>query len=127
MTRVQSVPPARGRSVLAALVLGLLVCLPDAARAEPPEGPLSLPDSLLEPIKWSDIEGWAKDDQLAAFNAFQVSCQPIRKTKQPKDTRPLYSAIAEVCQRAANVKPPNARAARAFFEQNFRPVRITRL
>src|SRR5712671_2307938 len=115
---------------LLASVLSATLWVSPAAFAEPlegPPGPLTLPDAQIEPAKWTDIEGWAKDDQLAAFNAFQVSCQVIRKTKQAKDTRPVYVALADICQRSANVKPANAKAARTFFEQNFRPVRITRL
>jgi membrane-bound lytic murein transglycosylase A len=115
---------------LLASVLSATLWVSPAAFAESPEGPpgpLTLPDAQIEPAKWTDIEGWAKDDQLAAFNAFQVSCQVIRKTKQAKDSRPVYVALADICQRSANVKPANAKAARTFFEQNFRPVRITRL
>jgi membrane-bound lytic murein transglycosylase A len=129
MARVQSHPSLRLMLVAPASVVAAL-CVIGAACAESPDGPpgpLTLPDAQLEQIKWTDIDGWAKDDQLAAFNAFQVSCQLIRKTKQAKDTRPVYLALADICQRSANVKPANAKAARTFFEQNFRPVRITRL
>jgi membrane-bound lytic murein transglycosylase A len=129
MARVQSYSPPRLMHVAPASVVATL-CLIGAAFADPlegPPGPLTLPDAQLEPIKWTDIDGWGKDDQLAAFNAFQVSCQLIRKTKQAKDTRPVYVALADICQRSANLKPGNAKAARAFFEQSFRPVRITRL
>ena len=94
---------------------------------EPPQ-PLQLPDSQLEQIKWSQLEGWAADDHKAAFAAFQTSCQPFRKVKQPRDQRPVYGALWELCRRTATMRPPaNGRAARAFFEDNFRPVRITKL
>jgi len=106
----------------------LVVWLAGAACAEPGDEPLKLPDSQLEPVKWSDIDGWAADDHLAAFTAFQTSCQLFRKTKQPpRDARPIYNALWETCRRTAAAKPANAKAARAFFEQNFRPVRIARL
>jgi membrane-bound lytic murein transglycosylase A len=97
------------------------------AGAAPGDGPLTLPDSQLEPAKWSSIEGWDADDHLAAFAAYQASCQLFRKVKQPRDERPVYNALWEVCRRAATVKPANAKAARAFFEDNFRPVRIVKL
>ncbi|HET9245411.1 MAG TPA: hypothetical protein VFO15_06375, partial [Xanthobacteraceae bacterium] len=48
------------------------------ACAEPGDEPLKLADSQLEPIKWGDVDGWAADDHLAAFAAFQVSCQTFR-------------------------------------------------
>jgi membrane-bound lytic murein transglycosylase A len=115
------------RALLAGIAATTL-WLADPACAESGDEPLQLPDSQLEPIKWSQIEGWAADDHKAAFAAFQTSCQPFRKVKQPRDPRPVYNALWEVCRRAATVRPPaNARAARAFFEDNFRPVRITKL
>ena len=101
--------------------------LPGTARAHSGDDPLTLPDSHLEPLRWTDLEGWAADDHLAAFEAYQTSCQLFRKTKRPGDERPVYNALWEVCRRAAAVRPANADAARAFFEENFRPVRITRL
>ena len=64
---------------------------------------------------------------LAAFTTFQVSCRPFLAAKRPRDTRPVSLALSEVCQRAAGVRPANAAEARAFFEENFRPVRIARL
>ena len=78
-------------------------------------------------MKWADVEGWAADDQLAAFAAYQTSCQTFLKIKRPRDERPIYGALWEVCRRAAAVRPATAEAARAFFEENFRPVRIARL
>jgi peptidoglycan lytic transglycosylase A len=94
---------------------------------EPPQ-PLQLPDSQLEQIKWNQLEGWAADDHKAAFAAFETSCQSFRKVKQPRDPRPVYNALWELCRRTATMRAPaNARAARTFFEDNFRPVRITKL
>ncbi|MFL6796436.1 MAG: murein transglycosylase A [Xanthobacteraceae bacterium] len=112
------------RAFLAALSAASLA---QAAAAAPGDEPLKLPDAQLEPTTWTDIDGWGSDDHLAAFATFQVSCQPLRKLKQPHDERPIYAALADVCRRAAGVKPANAAAARSFFEDNFRPVRISRL
>ena len=71
------------------------VCLSGPACAAPDDEPLQLPESQLEPMKWSELEGWAADDHLAAFTTFQVSCQPFRKVKQPRDERPVYGALWE--------------------------------
>ncbi|MGZ3311471.1 MAG: hypothetical protein ACXU8R_23430, partial [Xanthobacteraceae bacterium] len=49
--------------------------LADRVRAEPGDEPFKLADSQLEPVKWTDVEGWAGDDHLAAFSAYQTSCQ----------------------------------------------------
>jgi membrane-bound lytic murein transglycosylase A len=95
--------------------------------AQVADGPLKLADSQLEPVTWADVEGWAGDDHLAAFAAYQVSCRAFRNVKAPRDERPVYGALWEVCRRAAKVTPASAGAARRFFEDNFRPVRIARL
>jgi membrane-bound lytic murein transglycosylase A len=110
-----------GSTIAAALSLAGLALAQDNAE------PFKLADSQLEPAKWSEVDGWADDDHLAAFAAFQVSCQTFRSIKRPRDERPVFMALWEVCRRAAAVRPANAAAARAFFEDNFRPVRITRL
>jgi membrane-bound lytic murein transglycosylase A len=113
------------RALLASIAVAALSF---AAPAVAGDEPFKLPDSQLEPLKWSAIEGWAADDQLAAFAAFQTSCQPFRGLKRPPhDERPVFNALWEVCRRAASAKPADAAAARRFFEDNFRPVRITKL
>jgi membrane-bound lytic murein transglycosylase A len=91
------------------------------------EGPLKLPDSALEPVKWTDIDGWTADDHLAAFTAFQTSCRPFVSARRMRDTRPVHAALAEACRRAAGLRARTGAQARAFFEDNFRPVRIFRL
>ena len=102
--------------------------LSSPACAEPGDEPLKLADSQLEPIKWGDVDGWAADDHLAAVAAFQVSCQTFRNAKRPDDdNRPIHNVLREVCRRAAAARPANKEAARRFFEDNFRPVQITRL
>src|ERR1700719_1653972 len=67
---------AIGLAGLAAALLGLAACLVagGAAAGEP----LKLADSALEPVKWSDLEGWTADDHLAAFGTYQTSCQALR-------------------------------------------------
>jgi len=110
-----------GSIAAAALALSSPVC------AQLGDEPLKLADSQLEPVKWGNVEGWAGDDHLAAFAAFQASCQTFRNVKRPDDDRPIYNALREVCRRAASARPSNKEAARRFFEDNFRPVQITRL
>jgi membrane-bound lytic murein transglycosylase A len=89
--------------------------------------PCRFPDAHLEPTAWGDLNGWAGDDHVAAFTAFQTSCQPFLKQASPRDPRPVGQALWEVCRRAASLKPATTAEARAFFEENFRPVRITKL
>jgi len=90
--------------------------------------PFEITNSQYVPVKWVDIPGWTEDDQLSAFNAFLASCKPIVAQREPpKEPKALGTSLREPCQaaRAADVKD-NAQA-RAFFEQHFSPVRISRL
>jgi peptidoglycan lytic transglycosylase A len=91
-------------------------------------GPIRFHDAQLEPVGWSAIEGWDNDDHAAAFATFLVSCRPIAAVARPEgETRPMYGALHAVCRRALRAGPLGEPAARKFFEDNFRPVRITRL
>jgi membrane-bound lytic murein transglycosylase A len=108
--------------------LAAALLLPAALCAEPADEPFKLADTALEPVKWTDLAGWAADDHLAAFATYQASCRALRNGKgAPSDERPLYNALSEVCRRAAGVRPADKDAARRFFEDNFRPVHIARL
>ena len=90
------------------------------------EGPVKFAGSQLEPIKWSELAGWTADDHLAAFAAYQASCQALRK-RRTDDRGQISGAQSNVCRKAADLQPQDANTARAFFERNFQPVRIARL
>jgi protein-S-isoprenylcysteine O-methyltransferase Ste14 len=64
------------RNVVASLVGAILCSTGVGASAEEP---LKLAGSQLEPIKWTELAGWSADDHLAAFAAYQASCQALRK------------------------------------------------
>jgi membrane-bound lytic murein transglycosylase A len=91
--------------------------------------PLKAPDTQLEPIDWSELDGWADDDHAAAFGTFRTSCNPFLARRAASDSRPIHQALREVCRRAAAAGAlANDKAkAREFFEKNFRPVRIAKL
>ena len=113
--------------VLGGMVAGLvqaIVCFSAAASAE---GPLKLAGSQLEPVKWSELAGWTADDHLAAFAAYQAGCRVLRKTPRTDDSSQIHGALGNVCRKAIALRPRDAQTARAFFEQNFQPVRIARL
>ena len=89
---------------------------------------MKLPNTQLEPIVWAQLDGWAEDDHDAAFATFLVSCRAILQgTKASRAGRPMYGALYDVCGKAMEAKPQKPGEARAFFEQNFRPVRISPL
>jgi len=104
----------------------LLMLAATAAFAQPP---LKLADSALEPLAWSDLDGWAADDHAAALATFRASCAPLlrRPARAPPDARPIGAALVPVCRRAAALRNVDAVTARAFFEGNFRPLRIVKL
>jgi peptidoglycan lytic transglycosylase A len=112
------------RGLVAGLVHAIMVFSAGAASAD---GPLTLAGSQLEPVTWSALAGWAADDHLAAFAAYQAGCRVLRKTPRTDDSREIHGALTNVCRKAIALKPADAHAARAFFEQNFQPVRIARL
>ena len=114
---------ATARGVVASLVGVILCCAANAASAEEP---LKLPDSQLEPIKWANLVGWKADNHLAAFAAYDTSCQALRKI-QRTDHGQISRALWNVCRKAMGLRPQDSNTARTFFEQNFQPVRIARL
>jgi membrane-bound lytic murein transglycosylase A len=112
------------RGLAAGLVHAIMVFSAAAASAD---GPLKLAGGQLEPVTWRELAGWVADDHLAAFAAYQAGCRVLRKTARTDDSREIHGALANVCRKAIALRPQDAHAARAFFEQNFQPVRIARL
>ncbi len=100
---------------------------PDEASTHQLE-PLKVPDSQLEPIAWSALEGWTADDHSKAFATFLASCRPLlRSSPAKRETRPMYFALKQVCRRALDAGRLSKDQARLFFERNFRPLRIAKL
>src|SRR4051812_19771853 len=91
------------------------------------QDPLKSSGSQFEPLKWSELTGWAADDHLAAFAAYQAGCRAARRKPRSEDRSQIFGALTNVCRNALALEPQNSAAARAFFEQNFQPVRIARL
>jgi peptidoglycan lytic transglycosylase A len=108
-----------------ASLIGVFLCL--TAGAASAEEPLKLANSQLEPVKWAELAGWRADDHLAAFAAYQTSCQALHKMRRADERGPIYGALWNVCRNAKGLRTQDADTARAFFEQNFQPVRIARL
>jgi len=121
----------RARDGVAALRIGsvalaLMTLL--AARPADARNPLKLPDAQYEPTIWSAMEGWDRDDHDAAFAAFLKSCKAILDgTAETRPGQPMFGALRKVCRKAVDLNPHRPGEAREFFEQNFRPVRISPL
>src|SRR3954454_24877377 len=93
-----------------------------------PPGAIRFPDTRFEPVAWDELDGWAADDHAAAYGAFMASCRPVvAGAKGSRDTRPVYPALVEICRKARTLAAPDREAARKFFEENFRPVRVSKI
>jgi membrane-bound lytic murein transglycosylase A len=90
--------------------------------------PLEITDSQYIPVAWHDIAGWGDDDQLAAYRAFRTSCQPIVAQHDPRpDAKALGTSLRDPCRAARANEISDGAGARVFFEQNFAPLKISRL
>ncbi|MGA8999366.1 MAG: MltA domain-containing protein, partial [Pseudolabrys sp.] len=86
---------------------------------------MNLRNAHVEPLSFSALDGWKDDDHAAAFDAFLKSCGAILNgTKTMRFARPFYGALFKVCARAVAAGQLDRDHARAFFEDNFKPVRV---
>lgn len=92
------------------------------------EFPFEFPGSQYMPLPWTEISGWSDDDPRDAFSAFQASCRPIAAQRKPStDSKTLGDSLRDACAAAKSADVSDAAKTRAFFEANFRPLRISRL
>jgi membrane-bound lytic murein transglycosylase A len=112
------------RTVVPCVAALILIAASSAAAS-----PLRLPETELVPVSFGDLNGWQDDDHAVAFAAFRNSCQPILRRERAKvAVKPLERALRDACGRVAlKHNPITSTAARVFFEEHFRPVRISRV
>src|SRR4051812_20580569 len=92
------------------------------------ELPFQIPGGQYAPVAWAEIAGWNEDDHLAAYKAFRVSCRPISAQRTPPaDPKALGTSLRDPCQVAKGLELSEELKAKAFFEEHFRPFRISRL
>src|SRR3954449_744341 len=117
-------PAARGRPALSAQ-------MPHTYRVMPYprlELPLQLGGSQYAPLSWRNVPGWSDDDHLQAFNAFRISCRPISAERKPLgEPKALGLSLVDPCRAARAATITDGAKAKIFFEQQFVPVRISRL
>ncbi len=112
-----------------------LAILVTAASALPHEaiattgGPVTRPDVSYKAVTFTDLPGWAGDDHLAAFRAFQISCAKVTKAAaSPKRSTGSLRASDDLLATCAEADAAAARmtraSARAFFERRFTPHRV---
>src|ERR1700741_1202482 len=82
----------------------------------------------MTPISFNEIAGWTEEKQDEALAAFRRSCPKLIAAPESKIvTDGAQKTIApgewkQICDSAAAVKEGDSRAARRFFEENFRPL-----
>lgn len=82
----------------------------------------------MAPISFKEIPGWTEDRQGEALAAFKRSCPKLTtgpETKIVTDGGEKTVTAAEwtsICGAAGSVSDADSRAARRFFEDNFRPL-----
>jgi membrane-bound lytic murein transglycosylase A len=92
------------------------------------EWPLEISGGQYQPVAWRDIAGWSADDHLQAYKAFRVSCKSISQQRSSSaDGRALGTSLREPCRAAKALDITDGAKARAFFEEHFLPLRISRL
>jgi membrane-bound lytic murein transglycosylase A len=90
--------------------------------------PIAISGSQYLPLAWSDVPGWNDDDQLAAYQTFRASCKSIAAQHDaPPDSKALGASLREPCRAARATEISDGAKARAFFEDNFVPLQISRL
>jgi membrane-bound lytic murein transglycosylase A len=104
--------------------------LPEARPVPYPrlDTPLEISGSQYAPVVWADIAGWREDDHLKAYQAFRLSCRPIAAQSKPAaDSKALGTSLRDPCRAARATDISDGAKARAFFEEHFLPLRISRL
>jgi membrane-bound lytic murein transglycosylase A len=116
-----------GRAWLSvAIVLGLAGFAAAGLCAE--REPIKFRNTQYEPVDWAGLDGWASDDHATAFAAFLESCRALSGGRQPPaEPTAIADALRAVCARAFAAVPLEEEGARKFFENNFRPLRISKL
>ena len=90
--------------------------------------PLEISGGQYIPVAWADIAGWNEDDHLEAYKAFRLSCRPISAQRTlPTDPKALGISLRDPCRAAKASSISDGIRARAFFEEHFLPLRISRL
>jgi membrane-bound lytic murein transglycosylase A len=92
------------------------------------EWPLQISGSQYFPVAWADVVGWSADDHLQAYRAFRLSCKPISAQRNPPDEpKALGTSLRDPCRAARATDLSDGVRAKAFFEEHFLPLRISRL
>ena len=81
--------------------------------------------AVLEPVSFEALAGFAEDDALAAFRAFQAMSRPLIDGVAPlRAGRAPSDGLIAAARAALAFEAADAAAARMFFTTHFRPYRV---
>ena len=89
--------------------------------------PFEIPGAQYLPLAWVDVKGWSDDNHLAAYKTFRASCRPISAQTGSAEPKALGASLGEPCRVAKSLELTDDASAKTFFEENFAPLRISRL
>ncbi|MGT2502978.1 murein transglycosylase A [Bradyrhizobium guangxiense] len=89
--------------------------------------PFEISGAQYLPVAWADVKGWGDDDHLAAYKTFRASCRSINGQNGAAESKALAGSLNEPCKVAKSLEISDDSKARTFFEENFAPLRISRL
>ena len=89
--------------------------------------PFEISGAQYLPLAWADVKGWSDDDHLAAYKTFRASCKTINAQTGATEPKALAGSLSEPCRVAKTHELSDDAKAKAFFEANFAPLRISRL
>ena len=90
--------------------------------------PPEMPGTQYIPLAWSDVVGWKDDDHLAAYRAFRVSCRSVAsQNRSSAQSKALGASLSGPCRIARSLDLSDGARAKAFFEEHFLPLAISRL
>ena len=94
--------------ILAACATSKPVSTPGSTPAPTQPGRPPVPPATSTPSSFKTLPGWGDEDHVAALAAFASTCGVS-----------LDAAMSEACRRARALPTPDAKSARAFFEEAF--------
>jgi len=89
--------------------------------------PFEIPGAQYLPLAWADVKGWGADDHLAAYKTFRASCRSINAQNGAAEPKALGASLSEPCRVAKTLDLTDDAKAKTIFEENFAPLRISRL
>ncbi len=107
-------------SVIVLLMTGIVIMSAGISHAKPSK-------SLnLRPVSFKALGGWQKDNHLAAYHTWLISCDKIiARAKYYRSSTKVRRGLLANCYKARRLgKNISVRQARAFFEKNFQPFEV---